>query len=226
MINKIIFILSVSILPLGTSIAIDVGDITETINSDKEMLSKEIKNTVSTARLVNLNVQKISSPMEEGSPLTMSSDEILSTPANLILPGEASDIFKIIYNGPADDTERYYRLNWQDDPVSSNGSTTSNKSAVATTSATISTILVVAPRLENFNYQYNNGVVKNTGNSSFRVVASGPCLTSQSKHSQNGVCRERYYLMPNLKVKMQRVNTTNKKTTIGIWHKEEFIIAK
>lgn len=99
MINKIIFILSVSILPLGTSIAIDVGDITETINSDKEMLSKEIKNTVSTARLVNLNVQKISSPMEEGSSLTMSSDEILSTPANLILPGEASDIFKIIYNG-------------------------------------------------------------------------------------------------------------------------------
>ncbi|UNH25673.1 hypothetical protein [Moellerella wisconsensis] len=225
--NKIIFSLSLIILPISVSIAIDVGDITETINSDKNILSKEIKNTVSTARLVNLNVQKISSPMGDGVPLTMSSkDELLSTPANLILPGGASDIFKVIYNGPADDKERYYRLNWQDDPVSDNGSTTSHKSAVATTSATISTILVVAPRIENFNYQYNNGVVQNTGNSSFRVVASGPCLASQIKYAKNGICRERYYLMPNLKVKMQRVDTANKKTTIGIWHKEEFIIAK
>ncbi|MFN2932490.1 hypothetical protein ACKUFL_26995, partial [Escherichia coli] len=83
---------------------------------------------------------------------------------------------KVIYNGPKDDKERYYRLNWKDDPISESGITKSSKSASATTSATISTILVVAPRIENFQYKYENQKVANLGNSSFRVVASGPCL--------------------------------------------------
>ena len=54
-------------------------------------------------------------------------NEILSTPANLILPGHASDVFKIIYQGPKDDKERYYRLNWKDDPIAENGITQSSK---------------------------------------------------------------------------------------------------
>ena len=215
------------LLPLNLSFAVDVGDITETIEADKDSLSKEIKNTVKAARLVNLSAQKITSPMADGKVIPFESkSELLTTPANLILPGEASDIFKIIYGGPADDKERYYRLNWQDDPVSEGGLTKSSKSAVATTSATISTILVVAPRNERFDYQYNNGEIKNTGNSSFRIVASGPCLTNKTEYAQNGICRERYYLMPSLQVKLQRVDANNRKSTVGIWHKGEFIITK
>ncbi|MFL7885799.1 hypothetical protein AAD041_20770, partial [Proteus mirabilis] len=130
------------------SMAIDVGNITEFIETDNDLLTKEIKNTVASARLVNLSVQKISSPMGDGVEIPLeSNNEILSTPSNLILPSNASDIFKIIYDGPKDDKERYYRLNWTDDPVSENNITNSSKSAKATTSATISTILVVAPRV-------------------------------------------------------------------------------
>lgn len=214
-------------LPLKSSFAVNVGNITEIISSNEDTLSKEIENTVDTARLVNLTIEKIDSPLGTGKVITVTDpNEILSTPANLILPGHAKDIFKIIYQGPKDNKERYYRLNWKDDPIGESGVTQSAKSASATTSATISTILVVAPRIENFNYKYTNAQVSNTGNSTFRVVASGPCLAEKQKYGVDGICRERYYLMPNLAVKLQFVDVTNKKSSVGIWHKGEFIVVK
>lgn len=214
-------------LPLKNSFAVNVGNITEIIPSDEDTIAKEIENTVDTARLVNLTIEKIDSPLENGRVIPVNDpNEILSTPANLILPGKAKDVFKIIYQGPKDDKERYYRLNWKDDPIGESGVTQSSKSASATTSATISTILVVAPRIENFNYQYINSQVANIGNSSFRVVASGPCLAEKQKYAVDGVCRERYYLMPHLAVKLQFVDLSNKKSSVGIWHKGEFIVVK
>ena len=216
-----------SLLPLSSSFAVNVGNITEIISSNEDVLSKEIENTVDAARLVNLSIEKIDSPLDGGKVIPVNDpNEILSTPANLILPGRAKDIFKIIYQGPKDDKERYYRLNWRDDPISESAVTQGAKSASATTSATISTILVVAPRIENFNYKYTNSQVSNIGNSSFRVVASGPCLADKQKEGTDGICRERYYLMPNLAVKLQRVDLTNKKSSVGIWHKGEFIVVK
>lgn len=214
-------------LPLKSSFAVNVGNITEIISSNEDTLSKKIENTVDTARLVNLTIEKIDSPLDTGKVITVTDpNEILSTPANLILPGHAKDIFKIIYQGPKDNKERYYRLNWKDDPIGESGVTQSAKSASATTSATISTILVVAPRIENFNYKYTNSQISNTGNSTFRVVASGPCLAEKQKYGVDGICRERYYLMPNLAVKLQFVDVTNKKSSVGIWHKGEFIVVK
>ncbi|UEK61566.1 hypothetical protein LL668_20770 (plasmid) [Providencia rettgeri] len=226
--KKIIFaLILLVIIPLKNSFAVNVGNITEIISSDEDTLAKEIENTVDTARLVNLTIEKIDSPLEDGKVISVKDpNEILSTPANLILPGKAKDVFKIIYQGPRDDKERYYRLNWKDDPIGESGVTQSSKSASATTSATISTILVVAPRIENFNYKFNSSQVSNIGNSSFRVVASGPCLTEKQKYGVDGICRERYYLMPHLAVKLQFVDIKNKKSSVGIWHKGEFIVVK
>ncbi|MGO2333524.1 hypothetical protein [Providencia sp.] len=223
----ILAVILLSVVPIRSSLAVNVGNITEIMSSEEGMLSKEIENTVDTARLVNLSIEKIDSPLENGKLIEINGpNEILSTPANIILPGNAKDIFKIIYQGPKDDKERYYRLNWKDDPISESGMTKSSKSASATTSATISTILVVAPRIENFNYKYEKYQVANMGNTSFRVVASGPCLTEKIKFGTEGICRERYYLMPKLAVKLQLVDINNKKASIGIWHKGEFIVVK
>ncbi|EKT56092.1 fimbrial protein [Providencia burhodogranariea] len=225
--KNIILFLALLLIPLKNSVAVNVGNITEIMSTDEDFLAKEIENTVDTARLVNLTVDKIDSPLENGNIISAGDpNEILTTPANLILPGKAKDIFRIIYKGPKDDKERYYRLNWKDDPIGESGVTKSSKSASATTSATISTILVVAPRIEKFDYQYKNSQVSNIGNSSFRVVASGPCLPEKQKSGVDGICRERYYLMPNLAVKLQFVDLANKKSSVGIWHKGEFIVVK
>ncbi|SUC27874.1 Uncharacterised protein [Providencia rustigianii] len=63
--KKIIFIaISFFLLPIKTSLAVNIGNITEIISSNEETLAKEIENTVNTARLVNLSIEKIDSPLE------------------------------------------------------------------------------------------------------------------------------------------------------------------
>ncbi|WP_457810167.1 EcpB family pilus assembly chaperone, partial [Providencia rustigianii] len=58
------------------------------------------------------------------------------------------------------------------------------------------------------------------------VVASGPCLIEKQKEGIDGICRERYYLMPNLAVTLRLVDLNNKKSSLGIWHQGEFIVVK
>lgn len=204
--------------------AVNVGEITSIISPDKNVIAKEVINTVEDARLVSLRVERISSPMEEGIALPMESkQEIMATPSNLILPGKGKDVFRIFYAGPKDDKERYYRLIWNDNPISEDGTSKTKKTASATTSATISTILVVTPRQEKFDYQYRDGVIYNTGNSSFRVVAFGPCKKPPTDEDKKKGCRERYYVMPGLGVHLRVVDVSNKKHSVGIWHNEDYI---
>lgn len=205
--------------------AINVGDVTSMMTPERNNLAKEILNNTDTARFVSVNVERISSPMAGGTIMPMESkSEILSTPASLILPGHAKENFRFIYNGPADDKERYYRLSWTDEPVSEYGASEHKKTGQATTSAIIGTILVVAPRKENFKFKRNGDRITNTGNSSFRVISYGPCK-DKSKDTGQG-CRERYYLMPGVSAKITHTDLTNKKTRIGIWHGEQLINAE
>lgn len=95
------------------------------------------------------------------------------------------------------------------------------KQGEATTSAIIGTILAVAPREERFDYRRDNDTVTNTGNASFRVISYGPCR-DKAKDEGKG-CRERYYVMPGISVKIKHTDLTNKKTRIGIWHGEQYI---
>lgn len=204
-------------------LAVNVGDITSIINADKNFLAKEIENTTEVARFVGLKVYRLSSPMNDGETIPMTSKtEILSTPSGLVLPGSAKDIFKIIYQGPQDDQERYYRLSWIDAPVANAGEDTASKGGQATTSAQINTILVVAPRKEKFDFSYANGTLTNTGNVSFRVVAAGKCL-DQSKDIDGKGCRERYYVMPSKSITLKHTDVKADRTHIGIWHGEKYI---
>ena len=118
--NKIKLILFIIVVSIKNSFAVNVGNITEIISSDESTLAKEIENTVNTARLVNLTIEKLDSPhLENGKVIPVTDpNEILNQHRLIwILPGHASDVFKIIYQGPKDDKERYYRLNWKDDPI-------------------------------------------------------------------------------------------------------------
>lgn len=207
--------------------AINVGAITSIIAPDQDVIAKEVINTVDDARLVSLSVERISSPMEGGEVIPMESkQEIMATPSNLILPGNGKDVFRIFYAGPKDNKERYYRLVWRDNPIAEEGLSKTRKAASATTSATISTILVVTPRQDNFNYQYRDGVIYNTGNSSFRTVAFGPCKQPKTNEDKNKGCRERYYVMPGLGAHLKFVDIHNQKLNVGIWHNEDYINVK
>lgn len=202
--------------------AINVGEITSMMPPTLSSMPKEISNPTDSARLVSLKVERISSPMEGGVVIPMESQsELLSTPANLIMPGNSKENFRLFYKGPEDDKERYYRLSWSDEPVTDYEGTNNNKQGQAMTSAIINTILVVAPRNERFDFSRNGATVTNTGNASFRVISFGPCR-DKKKDAGKG-CRERYYLMPGVSTKMQHIDLSNSKARIGIWHGHDYI---
>ncbi|MBW7984184.1 EcpB family pilus assembly chaperone [Enterobacillus tribolii] len=202
--------------------AINVGDVTSMMSPGSSNLAKEISNTTDMARYVSISVERISSPMAGGVVIPMESkSELLSTPASLILPGSAKENVRFFYRGPEDDKERYYRLSWTDEPVMEYDANKNARLGQATTSAIISTILVVAPRKERFEFKYQNGTVTNTGNASFRVISYGPCR-DKTKDTGQG-CRERYYLMPGIDVKIKHTDLSNSKTRIGIWHDKKYI---
>lgn len=205
-----------------STMAINVGEVTSIMLPKETSLAKEIINPTDAARLVSLRVERISSPMEGGILIPMESkSELLSTPANIIMPGNSKEYFRVFYNGPADDKERYYRLSWSDEPVSDDNATTADKQGQAMTSAIINTILVVSPRKERFNFEKKDSGVKNTGNSSFRVIAFGPCKDKNKDAGQG--CRERYYVMPGDSINFQHVDFTQSKSRIGIWHGPKYI---
>ncbi len=219
----------ITLLPLLISLpfsfsarAINVGEVTAMMGADASSLAKEIINTTDMARYVSVRVERISSPMAGGETIPMESKgELLSTPASMIMPGQAKEHFRFFYQGPADDRERYYRLSWTDEPVTEYGQDKNNKTGQATTSAIIGTILVVAPRQQRFDYHHSGDAVTNTGNVSFRVISYGPCRNKQKDSGQG--CRERYYLMPGVTVKIKYTDLTNKRTRIGIWHDGQYI---
>lgn len=224
---KLKFALSLSLLWLSThSQAMNVGEITSFIFSSNDVISKQVSNPSDTARLVALSVKRIRTPMQEGGEIPFETEsEILSTPASMILPSGAKDNFRIFYQGPRDDQERYYRLAWIDQPVSEMSTTTNKKSAVATTSAEINTLLVVAPRQEKFDYAREKNIIYNRGNVSFRVVAVGKCVDPKRDVDGKG-CRERYYVMPQSSAVISNVDLSQSKYQLGIWHKQQYIVVK
>ncbi|HFR8653488.1 TPA: hypothetical protein ACHWWS_004534 [Escherichia coli] len=218
-------ILAIGLLLSGMTpaLALDVGDISSFINSDSSMLSKEIRNTTDSGRLINIRMERLSSPLDDGTVIPMDKpDEILLTPASLLLTAQANDVIRFFYKGPADDKERYYRIVWFDQALSDAQRNSAARSAVATASARIGTILVVAPRKVNFRYQYADGKLVNTGNATLRILAYGPCL----KAAEGKECKENYFLMPGKERRFTRVNVADKRGRVALWQGEQFVPVK
>ncbi len=220
--NRILAI-SLYFCAIMPALALDVGDISSFMNRDASVLSKEIKNTTDSGRLINIHIERLSSPLEGGSVIPMDSqDEVLLTPASLLLPAKSSDVIRFFYKGPADNKERYYRIVWFDQALSDAQRDSASRTAVATASARIGTILVVAPRKTDYRYQYANGTLVNTGNATLRILAYGPCL----KPADGKECKENYYLMPGKERRFTRVNIADKKGRVALWQGEQFIPVK
>ncbi|WP_158116700.1 hypothetical protein [Vibrio cincinnatiensis] len=204
-----------------TSYAINVGSVTSYIYSDEDTVYKTVRNDSDEARLILVSVEEISRPDKDGKVLNKQPKDLLLTPSKLILPSQSANNVRFFYQGPQDRKERYYRIYWTDTNLSQSSSQDSPKEAIASTTAVIGTILVVNPRKENFQYHYENKKLKNIGNSSYRVVAYGPCL-----EDKNISCRENYNELPTNTRVFQRVDLDSENSFIGIWHKKKFIIVK
>ncbi|RAY78362.1 hypothetical protein DP190_22595 [Enterobacter cloacae] len=219
------FLMALGLLLIGgaPAQALDVGDISSFMNSSSSSLSKTIKNSTDNGRLINIHLERLSSPLDDGKVIPMDKpDEVLLTPASLLLPAQASDVIRFFYKGPSDDKERYYRIVWFDQALSDLQRNKADRSAVATASARIGTILVVAPRQVNYRFQYANGELTNSGNATLRILAYGPCLRA----ADGKECKENYYLMPGKSRRFTRVNIADKKGRVALWQGEQFVPVK
>lgn len=205
--------------------ALDAGDITSFIYSNQTSISKEIKNTTDSGRLINIRIEKISSPLEGSRIIPMGfPGEVLFTPSSVLLPSKSTDQVRFFYKGPNDDVERYYRIVWFDQALGDEKKSDSSRVAIATASARIGTLLVVEPRKIKYAYNYAEGKFTNTGNASLNILSSGPCLKKPKKNSD--ICQENYFLLPGKERRLTLVNTALKEAHVAMWQGEQFVSIK
>lgn len=217
---KFVLVLIVFLLSFPVR-AINVGSVTNYIFSNQDSIYKKIKNNTDEARLILINIEEISSPDTNGVVINSHPKDVLLTPSKLIMPAQSEKNIRFFYYGPSDDKERYYRIYWQDSNLSSETARLAAKNATASATAVVGTILVVNPRLEKFSYKYENGYLENTGNTSYRVVAYGPCIDNHLSS-----CKENYNDLPGRKRHFRLVDMEQKNSFIGIWNKDNFINVK
>ncbi|EHO0087987.1 fimbria/pilus periplasmic chaperone [Escherichia coli] len=165
--------------------ALDVGDISSFMNSDSSTLSKTIKNSTDSGRLINIRLERLSSPLDDGQVISMDKpDELLLTPASLLLPAQASEVIRFFYKGPADEKERYYRVSFREVPTRNQTRRSPTGGEVSTDPVVVmDTILVVRPRQVQFKWSFDKvtGTVSNTGNTWFKLLIKPGCDSTEEE---------------------------------------------
>lgn len=210
------------IVSIQPAFAIQIDSLSMFMNETENMIGQKISNPGSTAHMVTISVEEIDSPYTM-KPLAVSAQnkgDIRFTPERILMPAGASNFVKFYYHGKSDDKERYYRVTWLDDPLAENGKNSNNRSATMHAVASVGTVLVVQPRIAHVAYKYNNGQLINTGNTSFRIVAYGPC---RHKNTKEKLCQQSGPVAPGIAYSLSKIDLTSPDAHLGIWKKDRLI---
>lgn len=148
-----------------------------TLESDRTFFSRQFVNDTKSTNLYVIGAQRISKPGADEQPQPLEQGELLYTPLRKTLQPDAWEYFKIFYRGPQDDRERYYRISIQEIPANALEVKGEDKTPLVSPTVALDTILVIRPRKMRFTYHYDPqaGVLKNTGNTYFRVMIHQGC---------------------------------------------------
>ncbi|MCX8963865.1 molecular chaperone [Erwinia psidii] len=148
------------------------------ITPDKSFTSRAVLNDTTRNNLYQLTVFKIDKPGRGGeNRITGGDKEVLYSPLRFtVQPGE-KDYFKLFYRGPSDDQERYYRVIFRESPVLLFPLKQEKQHMYAIPVIALSTLLIVRPRNVklDFTFDEENGTIRNTGNTFFRVIIQKGC---------------------------------------------------
>lgn len=180
------------------------------MGSKEDFISKYVTNDTDTSNLYNINAYPIEKPSNTNEiRLNINDKEVLYTPLRQTINKKETDIFKIIYRGPKDDKERYYRVVFTEIPLTSFSNQDKNRSSTYIPSTSLSTILIVRPRKPDFQYilDEKQGYIKNTGNTFFRVVIHSGCNGRDDNADQ-------FYMLPGEEYHNISISTDNRKLLI------------
>ncbi|MDF4405690.1 hypothetical protein P3471_24425, partial [Vibrio parahaemolyticus] len=156
----------------NNAFALYINSDISSMDSGQEFFSKPYVNDTKKTNLYNFSAYKIDRPggQEQGEPIL--NGEIIFTPLKkILLPGE-QEFFKIFYRGQADETERYYKIIISETPLDMRNDDGKKKQPLFYPTVSLETYFVVRPKKPDFKYNLNSndGVLKNTGNTYFRVL--------------------------------------------------------
>lgn len=171
--------------------AIYIGDLTFSLPSDQDFVSKRIVNNNKSARLYQVSIIGIDSPSQQEVSTRPADGELLFAPRQLVLQTGQSEYYKFYYHGPKDNRERYYRVSFREIPTQHGEIINTVGKISLEPIVTIDTIMVVRPREVNFEWHYDasNGIVKNSGNTWFKLLIKPGCQTAE----EDG---DAYYVKP------------------------------
>ncbi|MFV8907169.1 hypothetical protein ABQ333_18190 [Serratia fonticola] len=148
-----------------------------TLESDRTFFSRQFVNNTKETNLYVIAAYRIAKPGVDEQPQPLEQGELLYTPLRKVLEPGAWEYFKIFYRGPADERERYYRIVIQEIPANLMEMQEGDKTPLVSPTMALDTIMVIRPRKMRFTYHYDPlaGVLKNTGNTYFRVMIHQGC---------------------------------------------------
>lgn len=203
---KILFMILLSSF-YSNAYALYINSDISSIDSGKEFFSKPYINDTQKTNLYNFSAYKIDRPgnQEHGTPIH--NGEIIFTPLKkILLPGE-QEYFKIFYRGQADEIERYYKIIISETPLDMRNDDGKKKQPLFYPTISLETYFVVRPKNPDFKYSLNpnEGILKNTGNTYFRVLLHESCNTNDDSEPYM------FYLLPNQEIKDPRLKKKTRK---------------
>lgn len=206
------------------SYAVGLDAATLMMTQQQPFASQKMDNTdEKNAHLIQIKVVPVDSPYKLNPIESETKHDVLWTPAQTILPPGKSNVIKIYYQGPKDNKERYYAVQWTDSVVASTKSD-AKKGATVLAKATVSTVLVVHPNKIDVTYSYDKKQhrLTNTGNTSIKTVAYGNCIKQTDKNGHKK-CQEILFLTPKKSAKYSVIDMGDKYSSLGYWLDNRFI---
>lgn len=180
--------------------------------SNKSFISKSIYNDSHKQNLYSIAAVKIDKPGHGGEKSSQISEgELLFAPLSFSLAPKSFEFFKIFYRGPEDNKERYYRILFREMPVTLFMDRQNVKESEVVPVIAMDTILIVRPRKLDFKFTIDeqSGVLKNTGNTFFKVIVQKGCDSNDDEATM-------LYLLPGETWKSNKINMNNKKFIVAM----------
>ncbi|WP_255586425.1 fimbrial protein [Providencia sp. R33] len=168
------------LLFFGKAQALYLSSDISALEPNKSFFSKSYINDTKKVNLYTFSAYQIDKPdnNEKGKPIE--EGEIIFTPLKKILLSGEQEYFKIFYRGKEDDKERYYKIVISETALDVDTDPALNQQSLFYPTVSLETYFVVRPK--NIDFQYamdaNAGVLKNTGNTYFRVLVHENCEVS------------------------------------------------
>lgn len=172
-----LILFGVILLFFGQAQALYLSSDISALEPNKSFFSKSYINDTKKVNLYTFSAYQIDKPdnNEQGKPIE--EGEIIFTPLKKILLSGEQEYFKIFYRGKEDDKERYYKIVISETALDVDTDPALNQQSLFYPTVSLETYFVVRPK--NIDFQYamdaNAGVLKNTGNTYFRVLVHESC---------------------------------------------------